>query len=303
MESTLFPESVDDWSWDTVQYLVDNEVTENRYLEYKEHLTYPEDRDPDPSKAEWRADMEKEFTAFANDSGGIILFGMKDIVEVHPFEPPQHEIQRTVVQFIKDATPVPEIEISNPLQPPSDETDRMLLAVRVHTAIRKPVATADASYYVRINDEKQPMGREQLESIFIEADRRQQAIRQLEVEIARLQAAYDELLSPLPIGGGIPPIQAIDEVAIRDAIRLNTHLFADEETEGVVVGILEELDRVAMSKQLFREGCRNMGRVPHNGYGELNRETQDALKSQGKRLLELFRRLEDVTQIQPPGRR
>lgn len=303
MDGHLYPEDVSEWTWDTVSFLSENEIPESRYLEYKQHLTYPEDRDPKPSKKEWRNSIEREFTAFANADGGIILFGMSDDYDICPFEPPEHEIQRTVVQFIKDATPVPEVSISNPIEIPSSDSERILIAVKVDEATRKPVSTSDSAYYVRIGDQKQPMSREQLESVFVEADRRQQAIRQLEIQISRLRASFEDQIPKVSNIENVPPLEAIDEKAIRDALLRNTHLFADERTEGIVVGILEELDRVSALKRVYKEGSYNIDRVQFDTYRSLNNHTQGELRDRASRILELFSQLEEQTQLRPPGNR
>jgi len=190
MDNQPFPSDVSEWTWDTLESLTESEQTENLYLEYKRHLRYPE-KDTEKSKTEWKRNVEREFTAFANASGGIIVFGMTDDGEPAPFEPPAHEISRTVSQLIQNTTPLVETDVSSPLRVPSDGTDRIALAVQVHEATRKPVATSDSAYYARINDQKRPMNREQIESLFVEADRRQQALRQLEMEIDRFHAIID----------------------------------------------------------------------------------------------------------------
>lgn len=303
MNDRLYPEDVSKWTYETVKFLSDNEIEESQYLEYKEHLLYPEHRDPEPSEREWRKNIEREITAFANAHGGIILFGMSDDYDICPFKPPRNDIKKSVIQCFKSATPIPEVTVSDPLQIPSSDSNRILVAVKVEEATRKPISTSDAAYYRRVGDQKQPMSREQLESMFIEADRRQQAIRLLEIQISRLRASYDEQLKLLPRSEEVPPLAAVDENAIRDALLQNTHLFAKEETESIVVGILEELDRISTLKNIFQEGTRNIGRVGFDSYSTLNKIVQIGLRDRGKRVLELFEQLIERTQLSPPGRR
>ncbi|AAG20152.1 ATP-binding protein [Halobacterium salinarum] len=303
MQERLYPSSVDEWDVETLEGLVEHSVAEDQYLEYKQYLRYPDHREPEPSKSEWRKDIEREFAAFANASGGVILFGMSDDIEYNPIEEPENEIGRHVTPYIKDCTPVPKIEVSNPLQPFSSDSGRILVAVRVYEAERKPISTSDSSFYVRINDQKHPMSREQIESMFIEADRRQQAIRSLEVEIARLRSVYKDQIEGLPDLSNVPPLSAVDESGIRNALQRNTYLFTNEDTESIVVRVMEILDEIASLKRLFEEGTRNMGRVSFRRYGDLNEHIQENLKSKTERLIELFEMLEDQTQISHPGRR
>ncbi|WP_136718584.1 AlbA family DNA-binding domain-containing protein [Halorientalis salina] len=136
MDSQPFPSNVSEWTWDTLESLAESGQAENLYLEYKRHLRYPK-KDSAKSETEWKRNVEREFTAFANASGGIIVFGMTDDGEPAPFEPPAHEISRTVSQLIQNTTPLVETDVSNPIRVPSDRADRIALAVRVHPSLAK----------------------------------------------------------------------------------------------------------------------------------------------------------------------
>ena len=241
MDNQPFPADVSEWTWDTLESLVESRQSENLYLEYKRHLRYPK-KDTKKSETEWKRNVEREFTAFANASGGIIVFGMTDDGEPAPFEPPEHEVSRTVSQLIQKTTPLVETDVSSPLQHPSDETERIALAVRVYEAPRKPVGTSDSAYYARINDQKQPMNREQIESLFIEADRRQQAVRQLEMEIDRFYDIINKEDSRFKVHGEAPPnYHLLNIESLKEVLRENTHLFSDEDVSEAVSTVFAEL--------------------------------------------------------------
>lgn len=298
MEEQPFPTDVNEWSWETIQRLKDNDVLESAYLEYKRHISYPDDAGIEPSEREWRHDIEREFVAFANSAGGIIVFGMGDSAQPRGVEPPDHEISLTVFQFIKDTTPALNIQTSDPIEIPSEDTDRILVAVRIFKAERKPVKTSDSSYYVRVADHKDPMTREQLQSMFVEEDRRQQAVRQLELEISRFINSFDKEVDEVPTSGELPPLEAVDEQSLREAFRRNTHLFSNEDVQDIAVEVMGVLDEISSTKRTFDEGCRNISRVSYDGYGELNRVTQVKLHDLCRDLNSRFRDLEENTQLQ-----
>jgi hypothetical protein len=298
MEDQPFPSDVGEWSWETIERLKHNEILESAYLEYKQYITYPDDENITPSEQEWRHNIEREFTAFANSTGGILVFGMDDDAQPRGVEPPEHEVSLTVFQFIKDTTPELNIQTSDPIKIPSEDTDRILIAVRVFEAERKPVKTSDSSYYVRIADHKDPMTREQLQSMFVEEDRRQQVIRQLELEISRFINSFDEQVAEVPTPGELLPLEAVDEQSLREVFRRNTHLFSDEDVQDTAVEVMRILDEISVTKRTFDEGCRNISRVSHDGYGDLNRVTQVKLHDLCRDLKTRFRDSEEHTQLQ-----
>lgn len=293
MENQLFPSEVSDWTWDTLQSLSDSEQSENLYLEYKEHLRY-ESTNQEKSKTEWKRNIEREFTAFANASGGIIVFGMDDDGVPAPFEPPEHEISGTVSQFIEYTTPLVETDVSSPLRVPRETIDTVAVAVRVYEATRKPVATSDSAYYARINDKKQPMNREQIESLFIEADRRQQAVRQLEMEIGRFNEVYEGEFRNRSATESVPGFQQLNTESLEEVLRKNNHLYADENLQGIVLGIFEKLRDIDAQERYY-------GRV-RNGVTDtfyqddmegFNQDQQRALQSKVNRLHELLCQLSE----------
>lgn len=293
MENQPFPSDVSEWTWDTLESLAESGQSENRYLEYKRHLEYPEP-DTNKSKREWKRDVEREFTAFANASGGILVFGMNDDGRPEPFKPPEHEISRTVYQLVQDTNPVVRTDVSAPLRTPNNDVDTIALAVMVHEASRKPVATSDSAYYVRINDNKHPMGREQIESLFVEADRRQQAIRQLEMEIGRFNEIYEAEFRNRSLTESVPGFQQLNTESLEDALRKNNHLYADENLRGVLLGIFEKLRDIDSQERYYgrvRNGVTDT--FYHDDIESFNQEQQRSLRDKVHRVHELLCQLSE----------
>lgn len=288
MENQPFPSEASDWSWDTLQSLSDSGQSENLYLEYKEHLRYG-DTNQEKSKKEWKRNIEREFTAFANSSGGIIVFGMDDDSQPAPFDPPEHEISRTVSQFIEYTTPLVETDVSSPLRVPSEDVDRVAVAVRVYEATRKPVATSDSAYYARINDQKQPMNREQIESLFIEADRRQQAVRQLEMEIGRFNEVYEAEFRNRSLTESVPGFQQLNTDSLEEVLQKNNHLYTDENLRGIVLAIFEKLRDIDSQERYYgrvRNGVTDT--VYYDDIERFNQEQQRALRKKVHRVHKLL---------------
>jgi predicted HTH transcriptional regulator len=216
-----FTTEVDAWTWDTVTSLSGHD--ENQHLEYKTTINPPDDSDS--GETEWNRKLEREITAFANATGGIIIFGVDDDGNPSPFEPPSHEVKQSVIRFIQNTRPLVDADIPAQIEVPSDDTDRIILPVRIYEADRKPVLTGDAAVYRRINDRKEPMSREQMESLFVEHDRRQQAIRQLEMEINRFEDIYNGEENRFSMHGESPPnYHLLNIESLKQVFRENTHL-------------------------------------------------------------------------------
>ena len=295
MENQPFPSKVTDWTWETVHSLSESEHPENLYLEYKQYLEYPDNEGT--SEAEWRQNVEREFTALANASGGIIAFGIRDDTEPRPFAPPEHDISQTVKQYVHNTTPVVQTEVST-IPTPSEDTDRVIVAVRVPEATRKPVATSDSAYYVRINDQKQPMNREQVESLFVEADRRQQAVRQLEMELDSFNETYEETFRDYVLIDQPPDYHLIDSEGLKEVFRENTHLYTDERVSGIIQGILAKLREIDSHERHYGRMLNGVVFNPYDDREQMNKKTRMQFRCYVDRLHELIQQLLDDTDIQ-----
>lgn len=267
------PDSVNEWTWETIEGLADQR--EGQYLEFKERLG---------DDTEERRNIEREITAFANASGGIVVFGVTDDGTSKPMPRPENEIEQTVVQLIQNATPLPNIDISDPLEPPSDDTDRVALAVRVYEAGRKPILTSDSAVYMRINDRKEPMSREQMESLFVEHNRKQQAVRQLEMEIDRFhEAVHGE--RGLRIHDEAPPdYHLLNLESLKEVLRNSPHLYAQEEARRHIQRIFEELLWLDDREVYVGRVVSGVQSVSHMTQDQFYRKEREKLKVHAERL-------------------
>lgn len=295
MENQPFPSEVTEWTWETVHSLSESEHPENLYVEYKQYLEYPDNEGT--SEAEWRQNVEREFTALANASGGIIVFGLRDDTEPRPFSPPEHDISQTVKQYVHNTTPVVQTEVST-IPTPSEDTDRVIVAVRVSEATRKPVATSDSAYYVRINDQKQPMNREQVESLFVEADRHQQAVRQLEMELDSFNETYEETFRDYVLIDQPPDYHLIDSEGLKEVFRENTHLYTDERVSGIIQEILAKLREIDSHERHYGRMLNGVVFNPYDDREQMNKKTRMQFRDHVDRLHELIQQLLDESDIQ-----
>lgn len=269
-----FTTDVHTWTWDTVTSL--SHHSENQYLEYKETIHPP--NDTEPVQKEWQRKLEREITAFSNANGGIIVFGVDDDGNPSPFEPPSHEVKQSITRLIQNTRPLVDVEIPDPVETPTDSTDRIVLPVRIPEVKRKPVLTGDAAVYRRINDRKEPMSREQMESLFVEHDRRQQAVRQLEMEIDRFHDIYNGQEKRFSIRSETPPNYHLLNIdSLKEVLRENTHLYGDEEVQEAVSKVFRALRDVEDNEVYF-------GRAM-NGYAPKYEETDERFYKEQRRNL------------------
>jgi len=282
-----FTTEVTNWDWETVQSLSSQD--ENQYLEYKETLHSPDDSEP--VRNEWQRKLEKEITAFANANGGIIVFGVDDTGEPSAFEPPDHEINQSITRLIQNTRPLVDIDIPSPIEVPSNETDRIVLPIRIHEGKRKPVLTGDAAVYRRINDRKEPMSREQMEVLFVDHDRRQQAIRQLEMEINRFDDIYDKHDDQFSVRSEYPPsYHLLNITSLKEVLRENTHLYSDEEIQESVNKVFRALREVEDQEVYFGRAMK--GYAPKYGSSD-----EQFYKEQRKTLNRLLDRVQQELKL------
>lgn len=287
-----FPLDVGEWSWDTVESL--SNVPESRYIEFKSDLHA---RDSE-SRDEWQTDLEREIVAFANASGGVIVFGVNDEGGPSPFEPPEHEVTQSVTRLIQNATPHPDLDISAPINHP-DHEDRIVLAVRVHEATRKPVLTHDSAVYVRINDRKEPISREQMESMFIDQDRRQQALRQLEMEIDRFHNAVNPPGMRIEkTGRGPPNYHLVNTESLKEVLRQNDHLYSDPELREMISRVFMELRGIDHRERQFGRAASGYLENLFSSEEEFYDEERSELKRRVDRLEGALERLAEAADLE-----
>lgn len=293
MQNQPFPAAITDWTQETITTLAERAYPENTYLEYKRHLEYQ--NHDDTTKTEWRRDLEREFTAFGNASGGFVVFGMDDDRTPHGIELPDHEVSQSVTQLINETAPPLDTEVTT-LPTPQGPPERKLVVVEVPEADRKPVATSDSTYVVRINDHKEPMNREQLESLFVEADRRQQAVRQLEFEIQNFVETYKNTFEDYRLIDAPPGYHLIDSEGLKEVFRLNTHLYADDDTASKVHSIMSKLRDIESHERHYNDLRTGTISNPYEDVTQMNKQMRKQFRGDVSQLHNFIQQL--VTQSQ-----
>ncbi|OYR58756.1 hypothetical protein DJ83_14490 [Halorubrum ezzemoulense] len=289
------PDDIGDWNWETVLTL--STVVEGQYLEYKAELHRSVDTEGFDS--EWKKKLEREVTAFANASGGIIVFGVDDDGEPNPIERPEHELKQSITRLIQNTQPPVDIDIAEPIEVPDPETDRVILPVYINEATRKPVLTSDSAIYFRINDRKEPMSIDQLEKLIIERDRRQQAIRQLEMEIDRFSDLLEEEgRRRLSENADEPPdFHLIDTDSLKSALQRNTHLYSGEDTREAIIKVFRHLREVE-DEEAFYNGVIRGDRERRAGAEEFNKKRRKEFNLDIEQLERSLERLAEVADLQ-----
>lgn len=294
------PTNVDEWSWEDIATLEDQ--TESRYLEFKSRLHASGDEEDGEDAAEeeslWRKKLEREIAAFANASGGMIVFGVDDDGRTDLIQRPDHEIDQSITAIIQNTNPLPEVKISDPLEPPTEETDRIALVVEVEETTRKPVMTSDSAIYMRINDRKEPMSREQIESLFIEYHRKQEAIRQLEMEIDRFSEAIHGKRGLRVHDEAPPDYHLLNIESLKQVLRNNSHLYADEEIREQLRPVFEELVWIEDREVYVGRVISNIQRSHHDSQETFYRSERRKLKRHAEGLERKLGRLADSLDLQ-----
>jgi len=248
-----YPEDVNDWDWETIQTLEGN--SESQYLEFKQSIFTGEGG----NESRWRNKIEREIVAFANASGGILVFGVNDEGNASPFERPDHEIKQAVTRFIQNTKPLPEIAIPDPIETPSEGTSRVILPIRIEEAVRKPILTHDSSIYIRLNDRKEPMSREQMESMFVAEDRRQQEVRQLEMEIQRFENILEEDSTQFEhLGMPKPPnFSLLNLDSLKSTLQNNTALYGEYDVKTEISEVFRYIRSIDMLEVRFGREASN----------------------------------------------
>ena len=289
------PDDIGDWNWETVLTL--STVVEGQYLEYKAELHRSVDTEGFDS--EWKKKLEREVTAFANASGGIIVFGVDDDGEPNPIERPEHELKQSITRLIQNTQPPVDIDIAEPIEVPDPETDRVILPVYINEATRKPVLTSDSAIYFRINDRKEPMSIDQLEKLIIERDRRQQAVRQLEMEIDRFNDLLEqERRRRLTENADEPPdFHLIDTDSLKSALQRNTHLYSNEDTREAIIRVFRHL-RDVEDEEAFYKGVIQGDREPHVEAENFNKKRRKEFKMDIEILERSLEKLAEAADLQ-----
>jgi hypothetical protein len=294
MDNLPYPESVSDWTRDTILGLVETNHQESSRIEYKKHLQYPTEEST-KSRTEWRTNIEREFTAFANASGGYIVFGIADDVTPVPFNSPEHDVGSSVKQIVGDTEPHIDVEVG-PEITLSDDSNKIVLPVYVPEAVRKPVSTKNSAYYVRSSDGKHPMSRNLIESLYVERNQRQQSLRRLEMEIDRFNQMYNSEFRGRSLTESTPNYQYIDIEALRDVLRDNSYLYSNYDVDSIIIAIFRLLREIDDESRTY--GRIVAGTIPDDrSRGYLNQDMQRKLHNKARRLKEKIDLLSEQAEL------
>ena len=114
-------------------------------------------------------DLAKEFTAFSNTEGGIIIFGIVDktgdIIGLN-----DNQIER-IGQLIGNTA---NENIKPPIHPLMQNIsigDKKLIVVIIKNGVNKPYATSSGDYYIKSGSDKKKISQEELRRLFAESKR------------------------------------------------------------------------------------------------------------------------------------
>ena len=135
--------------------LIRNKVEENISLDYKESRSLSIN---DKSKGE----ISKDVSAFANSTGGIIIYGVKEEghipVEIdNGFDP--IEITKEWIESVVDSRVAPKIDRIEivPIELKKTKPGRYIYVVKIPQSTRAPHQASDRRYYKRYNFKSAPM--------------------------------------------------------------------------------------------------------------------------------------------------
>ena len=122
------------------------------------------------------------------------------------------------------------------------------------------------------------MSREQMESLFVEHDRKQQAVRQLEMELDRFRDIYNGQEKRFSIRSENPPnYHLLNIESLKEVLRENTHLYSDEEVQEAVNKVFRALREVEDNEVYF-------GRAM-NGFAPKHEESDERFYKEQRRNL------------------
>ncbi len=113
-------------------------------------------------------DLAKEFVAFLNAQGGIVIFGVADDGEIRGLSVDEIE---TLGQLIGN---VAEQNVKPPFHPITENIsigDKKLVLVHIPQGISKPYATSSGDYYIKSSADKKKISQEELRRLFAESKR------------------------------------------------------------------------------------------------------------------------------------
>jgi predicted HTH transcriptional regulator len=113
-------------------------------------------------------DLAKEFVAFSNAEGGIVVFGVADNGDIKGLN--SDEIEKIGQLIGNTANEIVKPPI-NPLTKNMAIDDKKLIVVFIKKGISKPYATSSGEYYIKSSADKKKISQEELRRLFAESKR------------------------------------------------------------------------------------------------------------------------------------
>lgn len=158
--------TLNNFSIDTIKYLIENEVEENVHLDYK---AGPALQSNDKGKNE----ITKDVSAFANSDGGIIIYGLSESQHKPSEFSPVNGLQFTkerLDQIISNIQPhVKGVKIF-PIRIDGD-ISRSIYVVQIPRSSNTPHMATDHRYYKRNNFQSVAMEDYEVKDLFLRADK------------------------------------------------------------------------------------------------------------------------------------
>ncbi|MBN1188821.1 MAG: ATP-binding protein [Dehalococcoidales bacterium] len=201
--SQILPESINDWTFETVNNLVSLNYIETDKFDFKEILVNKND-----PKHNLR--ISKTSAAFANSRGGFLIFGIKDWQE--KLNPKERivgidfcsEIAQYFGNAIRSIEPsIAYIPSNPPISIPS--SDKVILIVKIPISIKGPHGVKENNQYIfykRTNQGNEPMNYNEIQLIFLDRHERDRKLRLLFRTLADYLFAIQRLKFPAPMVNG-----------------------------------------------------------------------------------------------------
>ena len=111
-------------------------------------------------------DLSKEFVAFSNAEGGIIIFGVTDNGEIIGIDKAETKKIGQLVGNCANENVKPPI---HPLTENKTVEDKKIIIVTVNKGTNKPYATSSGSYYTKSSSDKKKISQDELRRLFAES--------------------------------------------------------------------------------------------------------------------------------------
>ena len=113
-------------------------------------------------------ELAKEFVAFSNAEGGILIFGVADNGEIIGLNVDEIESLGQLVGNVANENVKPPI---HPLVQNMSIDDTKLIVVFIKDGISKPYATASGDYYIKSSSDKKKISQDELRRLFAQSKR------------------------------------------------------------------------------------------------------------------------------------